>query len=79
MTGNKFRAGDIKYGMLHTVHQNAIFKYTILNKLGSVVRMVVDSILPDAQSGPNDHRKDAPPFSLKLVNIQKYFTSNYYD
>ena len=30
--------------------------------LGCVVRMVVDSILPDAECGPNDHRKDAPPF-----------------
>ena len=64
MTGNKFRARDIKYGMLHTVHQNAIFKYTILNKLGCVARMVVDSELPHTESGPNDHRKDAPPFSL---------------
>ena len=31
-------------------------------KLGCVVRMVVDSILPHAESGPNDHPKDAPPF-----------------
>ena len=27
-----------------------------------MVRMVVDSILPHAEFGPNDHRKDAPPF-----------------
>ena len=27
-----------------------------------VVRMVIDSMLPHAESGPNDHRKDAPPF-----------------
>ena len=33
-------------------------------KLGCVVRMVVDSILLHVESGPNDHRKDAPPFSL---------------
>ena len=26
--------------------------------------MVVDSILPHAKSGPNDHRNDAPPFIL---------------
>ena len=32
-------------------------------KLGRVVRMVVDSILLHAECGPNDHRKDAPPFS----------------
>ena len=31
-------------------------------KLGCVVRMVVDSLLPNVESGPNDHRKDAPPF-----------------
>ena len=30
--------------------------------LGCVVRMVVVSMLPHAECGPNDHRKDAPPF-----------------
>ena len=29
-----------------------------------MVRMVVDSVLPHAESGSNAHRKDAPPFSL---------------
>ena len=33
-------------------------------KLGCVVRMVVDSMLPHAEGGPNDHRKDAPPFNI---------------
>ena len=33
-------------------------------KLGCVVRMVVDSTLPHAKIGPNDHRKDAPQFRL---------------
>ena len=32
-------------------------------KLGCVVKMVVDSILPHTENGSNDHRKDAPPFS----------------
>ena len=36
-------------------------------KLGCVERMVVDSILPHAECGPNDHRKDAPPFMNQLV------------
>ena len=36
-------------------------------KLGCVVRIVVDSLLPHAECGPNDHRKDAPPFSLRHV------------
>ena len=42
--------------------------YKILSccKLGCVIRMVVDSILPHAKSGPNDHWKDAPPFNLKF-------------
>ena len=35
----------------------------LYSKLGCVVRMVVDSILPHAKSGPNDHRKDAPCFT----------------
>jgi len=35
------------------------------DKLGCVVRMVVDSILPHAEIGPNDHRKDAPSFIFK--------------
>ena len=29
--------------------------------------MVVDSMLPDAESGPNDHRKDAPPFTYTAL------------
>ena len=29
-----------------------------------MVRIVVDSILPHAESGPTDHRKDALPFTL---------------
>ena len=33
-------------------------------KLGCVVKMVVNTILPHAESGRNDHRKDAPPFIL---------------
>ena len=37
------------------------------NKLGCVVRMVIDSILHRAKSGPNDHRKDAPPFTRILL------------
>ena len=32
-------------------------------KLGCVVRMVIDSILPHAESGPNDQRKDVPRFN----------------
>ena len=38
-----------------------------VNKLGYVVRMVVDSILPHAKCGPNDHRKDAPPISDWII------------
>ena len=34
--------------------------YLSIIKLGCVVRMVVDFILLHEESGPNDHRKDAP-------------------
>ena len=37
------------------------------NKLGRVVKMVVDSILLHAECRTNDHRKDAPPFSNKIL------------
>ena len=33
-------------------------------KLGCVVWMVVDSILPRSERGPNDHRKDVPLFTV---------------
>ena len=40
--------------------------------------MVVDSILPHAECGPNDHRKDAPPFSdsFDIIKITKFFYSD---
>ena len=40
-----------------------IQQLNILNKLGCVVRMIVDPILLYAECVPNDHRKDAPPFT----------------
>ena len=44
------------------------------NKLGCVVRMVVDSILPHAECGLNDHRKDVPPFThVKLVMVGNFY------
>ena len=39
-----------------------------------MVRMVVDSVLPHAESGPNDHRKDALPFRNKANPIANRFT-----
>ena len=39
------------------------------DKLGCVVRMAVDSILPHAESGPNDHRKDAHQFTEILQKL----------
>ena len=36
-------------------------------KVRCVIRMVADSILPYAESGPNDHPKDAPPFSITKI------------
>ena len=43
------------------------FRKPDLVKLGCVERMVVDSILPHAECGPNDHRKDAP----RLVSVNR--------
>ena len=42
------------------------------NKLGCAVGIVVDSILFYATSGPNDYRKDAPPFRIgsKMVDLR---------
>ena len=31
--------------------------------------MVVDSILPNAENGPNDHRKDAPHFNMPVYDL----------
>ena len=42
---------------------------SISYKLGCVVRMVVDSILPHAECGPNDNRKDAPSYKLLLIGV----------
>ena len=58
----------------HTDQCRLIRRYTgpctLEIKLGCVVRMVVDSILPHAKSGPNDHRKDAPLFIFELQIIR---------
>ena len=43
-----------------------IFSYSRFHhKPGCVVSMDVDSILPHAESGPNDHLKDAPQFKVR--------------
>ena len=34
--------------------------------------MVVDSILPHAESGPNDHRKEATPFTSSKTCFREY-------
>jgi len=41
------------------------------SKVGCVVRMVVDSILPRAEFGPNDHRKDTPSVR-NILKISKF-------
>ena len=38
-------------------------------KLGRVVNMVVNSILPHAECGLNDHQKDAFPFSPIILCV----------
>ena len=49
------------------------------DKLGCVVRMVVDSLLPYAEFGLNSHRKDAPRFMSETWDLPlspTYFVSN---
>ena len=46
---------------LYPLGDNHTLRIQYEYKLECVVRMIVDSILPHAESGPNDHRKDAPP------------------
>ena len=46
-----------------------IFMYPYC-KLRCVVRRVVDTLLPHAESGPNDHRKDASPFT-RMIDKEK--------
>ena len=41
-------------------------KLDIEGKVGCVFSMVVVSILPHAEFGPNDHQKDAPHFNILL-------------
>ena len=45
---------------------------TISDKLGRIFPMVVVSIPPHAEVGPNDHRKDAPHFSSALVCFELF-------
>ena len=61
--------------------QNSLNTQPLINdatdKLGCVVRMVVDSILPHVECGPNDHLEDAPPFKI-IKNCQIKTFSFYY-
>ena len=41
----------------------------ITNKVECVFPIVVDSMLPHAEFGPNDHRKDAPRFTTRNILI----------
>ena len=36
--------------------------------------MVVDSIPPHAESGPNDHRKDSPQLTVRLRQVSRQTT-----
>ena len=47
------------------IHITGKFIHISSYKQGCVVRMVVDSILLRSESGPNDHRKDAPLFTVQ--------------
>ena len=49
-------------GMVYQFKSDLLYFY----KLECVVKMVVGYMLPHAESGPNDHQKDAPPFNVYL-------------
>ena len=62
LTGNRSYPNNVD--IVSALFKSRIqFRYTqfeqdvrdVNNKLGCVVRMVIDSILPHAESGPNDH------------------------
>ena len=60
----KFGYPDI-YGYQALLDKQHDSKGELLNKLGCMIKMVVNSILPHAECGRNDHRKDA--FSYILI------------
>ena len=53
-----------------TAHHSRLIK---LIKVGCVFPMVINSILPRAEFGPNGHRKDAPLFSCRKMTSIEYF------
>ena len=61
---NLFSDIDSESEQRHSVHEPIFSHKNNKNKLGCVVRMVIDSILFHAECEPNDHRKDAPLFTV---------------
>ena len=60
-----------KYSHTNISDHRVIFTLTNRGrKLGCVVKMVVDSLLPHAECGPNNHRKDAS--RLKSPVLDRY-------
>ena len=57
--------------------QGAAIKSKHYDKLGCVERMVVDSKLPRAEFGPNDHRKDAPSFRPRFEGQYDNFRTDH--
>ena len=45
---------------------------TVIIKVGCVFPVVVVSILPYADLGPNYHREDAPHFTI-FINVKSYY------
>ena len=65
--------------LIHGESWRLLISYGKLSfKLGCVVRMVVDSILPHAECGPNDHQKDALPFILWLIKRFIHLLRNHF-
>ena len=65
---------NLNVTMIDSMKKEFQTRFVFFNvKLGCVVRMVVDSILPHAESGPNDHRKDASPFISSFSTNKNVF------
>jgi len=46
------------------------------DKVEFVVPMIVVSILPHAEFGPNDHREDAPHFSIRVLGSPIHYCNS---
>ena len=56
--------------------QNPIYTHIKYSKLECVILMAVVSILPHTEFGPNDHREDAPHFSIRVLGSPIHYCNS---